>query len=220
MDTICLPAIAAFRATHPRIRVRLETLPWPAALAQLRARLCDLAVVTAGATFDGDAFAVEPLPKQRLVFAVAPGHPLAALRRPGVGRVLGYPLVTTAHLSVRLHKALAEARGEAGGRRADLPCPAVQVESPPAWISLAAAGGHVALTSLAAASGAIARGEVVVLPVEAPWLATEPAIVQLAERPLSQSARDFGAALRAANAASVATAEAMWTALTQGRAAP
>ncbi len=209
---LCLAATAAFRAAQPRVRVRLETLPWPAALAQLRARLCDLAVVTAGASFDDGLFVVEKLPPQRLVFIAAPSHALARARRVTVAMVLGYPLVTTAHLSPRLQAALAAARGEGGTRRPDLPLPAVLAESTAAWLSLVAGGTHVALANPAAIAAALARRDVVMLPLSAPWLASEPAIVHLAGQPPRPAAVTFSATLRQANLAAVAAGEALWQA--------
>ena len=35
LESLVLPAVAALRRAHPRVRVRLETLPWPEAVAQL-----------------------------------------------------------------------------------------------------------------------------------------------------------------------------------------
>ena len=203
---LCIAATVAFRRAHPRVRVRLETLPWPAALAQLRAGLCDLAVVTAGASFDEGRFVVEKLPAQRLGFVVAPGHPLAQARRVSVPQVLRWPLVTTAHLAPRLQTALAEARG-ARGARPDLPCPAVLVESVAAWMALVARGDSVALVSPAAARPALARGEVTMLPLSAPWLTSAAAIVHLAARVPTPAMLDFAQQLRRANAEAVAAEE-------------
>ncbi len=204
---LCLAATAAFRRANPRVRVRLETLPWPAALAQLRAGLCDLAVVTSGASFQGGLFVVETLPPQRLAFVASPGHPLARVGRVTVPQVLGWPLVTTAHLAPRLQAALAAARGTAR-HRPDLPCPAVLVESTAAWLALVAGGDYVALATSAGAAAALAREEVVVLPLSACWLASEPAIVHLAARPPSPAALALGAAVRA-QAAAFATQQPM-----------
>lgn len=211
-ETTCLPAAAAFRRSHPRVRVRIETFPWPAALARLRARLCDLAVVTAGANFGEGDVAVEPLPAQRLVFVVAGGHPLTRGARVSSARILSYPLVTTAHLSPRLHAALAEARGRATEtRRADIPCPAVLVESASAWLALLEGTDNVALTTLPAAARALGTGGIAVLPFEAPWLAARHAIVHLAKRQPSAAASSFAAELKKANTDAIAQAAALWS---------
>ena len=206
---LCLGATAAFRRAHPRVRVRLETLPWPAALAQLRAGLCDLAVVTSGASFEGGPFVVETLPPQPMAFVVAPGHPLARAARVTVPQVLDWPLVTTAHLAPRLQTALAEGRRTAR-RRPDLPCPAVLVESTAAWLALVAGGDYVALAPPSAAAAALARGEVTPLPLSAPWLAGGSAIVHLATRPPGPAAVAFGAAVRAEAAAFAAQQPVGW----------
>jgi DNA-binding transcriptional LysR family regulator len=201
---LCLSAAAMLRRSRPRLRLRLETLPWPAALAQLRLGLCDIAVVAAGAQFSQGLFTVEALPVQRLAFAVAARHPLTKMRHLTVPQVLRWPLVTTAHLTPRLQTALAEARAEDEARRPDQPCPAVMVESAEAWLAMIMDGEHVALTIPAAAAHGVARGELALLPLAAPWLIGEPAIVHLAGRAGTPAAAAFSEALRAANTAATA----------------
>jgi DNA-binding transcriptional LysR family regulator len=209
---LCLAAAAALRQSRPRLRLRLETLAWPAALAQLRNGLCDLAVVTAGASFGQGVFAVEPLPPQRLAFVVAAGHPLRARARLTVPQLLRWPLVTTAHLAPRLQQALAEARAADAAPRPDRPCPAVMVESTEAWLAMVQDGAHVALITPSAAAAALARREVALLPLEAPWLVSEPAIVRLAARSLTAPANAFAEALRGASAVALAQDAALWAA--------
>lgn len=209
---LCLAAAAMLRQSRPRLRLRLETLAWPAALALLRNGLCDLAVVTAGASFAPGLFTLEALPPQRLAFVVAAQHPLAAKRRLTVPQVLRWPLVTTAHLAPRLQNALAEARAADGAPRPDLPCPALMVESAEAWLGMLRDGAHVALLTPSAVEAALARREVVLLPLEAPWLVSEPAILRLAARAIPPPAQAFAEALRAASAAAVARDAALWSA--------
>lgn len=210
LETICLPAVRAFQASHPRIRVRLESLAWPAALAQLRARLCDLAVVTADASFEGTDMVVAPLPAQRLAFVVRRDHPLAGATA-DLSRILAYPLVTTAHLSPRLHAVLTKARGDGvRARRPDLPFPAVLVESASAWIGLLEGTDNVALTTLGPAAHALVAGDVVLLAAEAPSLTTRHALVHLAARPPTTTGAAFMAALKDANADAIALAERLW----------
>ncbi len=218
LESIVLPATGAFRRAQPRIRVRIETLPWPAALAQLRQQRCDLAVLAGSVGLEGGDLVVEPLVPQRLVFAVGRGHPLARVARPALARILGYPFITTAQLAPVLHRALAEARGTraALGPKADIPFPAVLVESSAAWLALVAQGEGVTLTTLAAAARFVETGEVVLLPVAAPWLVTRHAVVHVAARPLGAPASAFVAALRAANAAALVRAAAMWARLGVG----
>ena len=214
---LCLAAASALRQSHPRLRLRLETLAWPTALAQLRRGLCELAVVTAGASFGQGLFTLEPLPVQRLAFVVATGHPLVAKRRPTVSQLLRWPLVTTAHLAPRLQQALAEARAADGTPRPDQPCPAVMVESAEAWLAMIQDCQHVSLISPFAAAAALARREVTLLPITAPWLVSQPAIVRLTARAGTPAAAAFAEALRAANAAAITQIDALWPAPAEPR---
>lgn len=205
LESIVLPAVAALRRAHPRVRIRLETLPWPDALAQLRAQRFDLAIMTAGAVLDAKDLVVDPLQPLRLVFAHRRDHPLARIARPTLARILSYPLVTTAQLLPTLHRALAEARGEPAARpRTDIPFPAVTVESTSAWLALAGMSDAIALTTVAAVRRWVTTGELSVLPVDRPWLTARHAIVHAEARPLSPAARDFLLEVRKASAAAAA----------------
>jgi DNA-binding transcriptional LysR family regulator len=201
LETAVLPAAAAFRTTHPRVRLRVETLPWPDALAQLRARRFDLAILTAGADIQGSDLVSVPLAAQRLLFAVRRGHPLTKIARPSLPRILAYPLATTAQVLPSLQRALAQARGEdSSGPRADIPFPAITVESAAAWLTVVGRSDCIALTTPAAARPYVASGQIALLPVRRPWLSTRHAVVHLASEPLSASAADFVRALERANA--------------------
>lgn len=202
-ETICLPAALAYRERNPRVRLRLESMAWPAALAQLRARLAEVAVITAHEAPDLAEFAVEPLAPLPLVFVVRDGHALAASARPTLAAALSWPLVTTAHLSTRLHTALAEARG--ARRRADIAFPAVLTEPISAWARMARGSDCVALVTLPAVLPEVERGELRVLRIRAPWLATSPAILRLASQPLTAAAEGFCMELREASARAVRT---------------
>jgi DNA-binding transcriptional LysR family regulator len=201
LESLVLPAVAALRRAHPRVRVRLETLSWPDALGQLRAQRFDLAILTAGAVLGASDLVVEPLPPLRLVFAHRRGHPLARIARPTLARILSYPLVTTAQLLPTLHRALAEARGEVDERpRADVPFPAVAVESTSAWLSLASISDSIALTTVTPVQRYLATGELSILPIDRPWLTARHAIVHVAARSLSPAAQEFLAEIRSAGA--------------------
>ncbi len=195
-DVVCLPAALALGRSQPRTRLRIEILPWPSALAQLRQRLAEVAVITANEAMDLGEFTVEPLPALPLHFIIRAGHPLLAARRLSFAAVLAYPLVTTAHLSTMLHTALAEARGS--GPRADMPFPALLLESLPGWLRAVRGSDAVALAPPPAIAEELARGEVVALPLAAPWLVTSPAILRLASQPPGAAVEAVLAELREA----------------------
>lgn len=197
-DMVCLPAALALARSQPRIRLRLEVQPWPSALAQLRQRHAEIAVITANEAPDLAEFVVEPLPAWPLHLIVRAGHPLLASRRVTLAAALAHPLVTTAHLSTMLHTALADARGSA--RRSDVAFPALLIESLPGWLRAVRGSDAVALAPLPAIAEELARGEVVALPLRAPWLTTSPAMIRLASQPLTAAVEAVQTELRAAAA--------------------
>lgn len=201
-EALALPALLAARAAAPRLRVRLEVAPWPEAVARLRARLTDLAVVTEAAAEAAGGLLAETLPPQRLAFVVRRGHALAG-GAPNLAAVLRHPLATTAQLSPRLHGHLAEARGPA---RAAAPFPALLAESQAAWIAAVRGGGMVALPPLA---DALAAGELVLLGIEAPWLQARPVILRSRAAEAAPVTAVL-AAIRQAAAEAAGQAEALW----------
>lgn len=205
LDTVVLPAVARFQRRHPRVRIRIETLSWPDALGQIRAKQCDLAVVTAAAAFGGANLAVLPLPAQRLVFAARRGHPLTKMARPTLARILAYPLASTAQLLPRIQAALAVARSEGDSRpRTDIPFPAVMVESTSAWLTLACQSDFVALTTIASAMRYVSAEKIEILPIDRPWLSTQHAVVYASTQPLTGLAAGLVTDIQAANATTAA----------------
>jgi DNA-binding transcriptional LysR family regulator len=84
--------IAAFRESHPRIRVRLSVGNRDDLLARLGAHEIDLAVMShppARAEFAAEPFAPHPH-----VIVAAPGHPLAGKRSVSLQRIAKEPLIT------------------------------------------------------------------------------------------------------------------------------
>jgi LysR family carnitine catabolism transcriptional activator len=93
------PLIAAFRARHPGIDLRLDNRPSPATAGRVAERAVDLGVVTlplppdlrAGGRPLGGRVRLEPLLRQEEVAIVPAGHPLAGRRRVAVEALLPYP---------------------------------------------------------------------------------------------------------------------------------
>lgn len=93
------PVIAAFRARHPGIDLRLDNRPSPATAGRVAERAVDLGVVTlplppdlrAGGRPLAGRLRVEPLARQEEVAIVPAGHPLAGRRQVRVEALLPYP---------------------------------------------------------------------------------------------------------------------------------
>ncbi|QOY92673.1 LysR family transcriptional regulator [Massilia sp. UMI-21] len=87
MDSMLSPAalepeIAAFYAVADQTRLRLVREVLSGTWDALLDRRVDLLVGAAGEGPSGGGYTAEPLGSSRFVFAVAPGHPLAAVDRP------------------------------------------------------------------------------------------------------------------------------------------
>lgn len=203
-ETTCVAAAVAFARAMPRVRLRLDILPWPAALAALRAGTADLAVITGHEVSDGAEFAIDSLPSQPLLLVVRSGHPLTRRARPTLAEALRFPLVTTAHLSTRMHAALAEIRAASAGRHPDMAFPAMLMEPMGAWVRVVRASDAVAIVTHAPVEEAVAAGQLVVLPVGAPWLATSHVVLRNWRRARSEASDAYLLALREAAGASAA----------------
>lgn len=95
------PVIAAFRARHPRVELRLDNRPSPATAERVAERGVDVGVVTLPLPSDLrsggrpllERVTVEPLGPQPEVLICPPGHPLARRRRVGLEAVVRHPLL-------------------------------------------------------------------------------------------------------------------------------
>jgi DNA-binding transcriptional LysR family regulator len=93
------PVLAAFRAAHPAIELRLVNCPSPAVASGVARRELDLGIATtplppAVLRAEGtSAVQVELLQRQRDVLICPPGHPLARRRRLQLRELSGEPLL-------------------------------------------------------------------------------------------------------------------------------
>jgi DNA-binding transcriptional LysR family regulator len=95
------PVLAAFRARHPGIELRLDNRPSPATAARVAERQVDVGVVSLPLPPDLEASGrrvaarvqLEPLAPQRDVVICPPGHPLARRRRVALPALVPYGLV-------------------------------------------------------------------------------------------------------------------------------
>lgn len=95
------PILAAFRARHPGVELRLDNRPSPATAERVVERAVDVGVVTlplpSGLRFGGrpaaERLRLEPLAPQEEVVICPPDHALARRRRIGLEAILPYPLL-------------------------------------------------------------------------------------------------------------------------------
>jgi LysR family transcriptional regulator, low CO2-responsive transcriptional regulator len=148
--------IAAFRESHPAIRVRLSVGNREELLARLAAHEVDLAVMShppTQAEFAAEAFAPHPH-----VIIAAPGHRLAGKRAVALERVAAEPLITReAGSATRL--AMEQAFSEAGV----VPAIAMEIASNETIKQAVAAGFGLGFLSAHAVRQELALGRLVVV---------------------------------------------------------
>jgi DNA-binding transcriptional LysR family regulator len=146
-------ALAAFRREHPGIDVALVEDHSDRLVEQVRSGAADLALIGAGAAPPADLDALVVV-GERLVAAVAPGHPLAGRERTTLAEIRRYPLVCTPQgTGIR---AVLDSACAAQGVEADI---ALQASAPGTVADLAARGLGVAVLSESMAAAARDRLE-------------------------------------------------------------
>jgi DNA-binding transcriptional LysR family regulator len=93
------PALAAFRVTHPRVRVRILDMTAQEALQSVTRGEADFAITVAAATGDAE-LAVQPLLKDPFVLACDATHALARCRRLTWRELADHPVILAARTSV------------------------------------------------------------------------------------------------------------------------
>ncbi len=85
------PVLAAFRARHPGVEVRISNRPSPSTEAQVLAHEVDIGFVTLPA--GSDRLVAEPLARREDVAIFPPDHPLAGRKRVRFAQLLDSPLL-------------------------------------------------------------------------------------------------------------------------------
>lgn len=134
-------ALAAFRLDHPGVEVALVEDHSDRLVELVRTGGADLALIGAGAAVPQDLDSLV-IVGERLVAAVAPGHPLAGRKRTGLAEIRAYPLICMPQgTGVR---AVFDEACAAQGVEAGI---ALQASAPTAVADLAARGLGVAVLS-------------------------------------------------------------------------
>ena len=189
-------ALGRFVKDHPQILVDLAVADWPALTRRVTNSEIELAVADIMLAGQNERLSVDPLPQHQGYLFCRVGHPLAGQGSLTMADVRRYPLVASA-LPPRLDSLAARDRR---GLRSTLPEGAT---APEIRVDTFALALHVVLESDAIGGavpsqirGEIANGEVVVLPLELPWLTTNYGIIRLANRTPSPAAMAFMEILR------------------------
>ena len=191
-------ALAAFLGRNPGVAVRVVNENWVGLVAGLRRREFDFVVAAPPVPDEATDLASVLLSPRQGRFLVRQGHPLVA--RPGItlADVAAFPLVCTSRLNPGMTAALLEARAARGSAG---PIPDVACESHEMMCRVVAGTDHVLISAIAANARAIAAGELAVLPLVDPRIASKFAVIRLRERTLPPIADELVDAVIAADRA-------------------
>ena len=189
-------AMTAFLAANPEVDVRVINDNWATLLAMLRRRELDLMVAAAPSAADAVELDVTMLSPRQGFFIVRPGHPLARLDAPTLAEVVAFPLATTSRMGPQLTETIRKARSEDQGSRG---VPEFGCESFTMLKSVVRGTDHVLIATPSIVADELERGELRVLPLVEPLVATSFAVMKLRNRTLSPVAEHLVAAIENAD---------------------
>jgi DNA-binding transcriptional LysR family regulator len=189
-------AVGRLLRHHPALMVDLSVADWSVLIRRVASGELELAIADTGIAQQDDRLVVESLPRHKLSFFCRPGHPLAGSATLTLEELRKYPLVGTA-LPPQLAALAAKDRK---GMRANLPA---GVTAPEIRVDTFALVRRIVMQSDAVGGAvpsqiqdSVARGELVMLPLDLPWLETAYGIIRLANRTSSPAATAFMEILR------------------------
>jgi DNA-binding transcriptional LysR family regulator len=193
-------AIGRLVQRHPALMVDLSVADWSELIRRVASGELELAIADTGIAKQDDRLVVESLPRHKLGFFCRSGHPLAGSAALTLEELRKYPLVGTA-LPPQLAALAAKDRK---GMRANLPA---GVTAPEIRVDTFALARRIVMQSDAVGGAvpsqiqdSVARGELVTLPLDLPWLETAYGILRLANRTPSPAATAFMEILREVDA--------------------
>ncbi len=213
-ECLGLAAMAWMVALHPAVRLRLATANWAEVPRIVREREAALGVVSIADLGEPPDLLVERLRPHPGIFLMRPGHPLAALPRPGMIDLMAWPIICPGRVP-HLHQgpmATARAAAVASGR-AHKAYPAVVVEQPHLALRLVAQSDAITIASHLVAAQAIASGQLVAVPLHEPWMRGEWGIIRLRGHRSSEAEDVFLHHLREADRAGEQAAPGFFAAI-------
>jgi DNA-binding transcriptional LysR family regulator len=192
------PATGALLASHPNLRISLQSATWREAIQAVVEKKADLAIAEiSGAMYD-DSLQTALVGRHRVHFLCRAGHPILRQHRITLAQLLEYPWAST-RLPPRMASAFPSATGRAGyidTLSGDF-VPAVDLWAPINLSLLIAKSEALALGPLTLVEHELKSGSVVIVPMEGLDLHGGYGFVYLKSRPLSPAARAFMAEVTA-----------------------
>ena len=189
-------AVGRLVRRHPGLMVDLAVGDWTELIRRVASGELDLAIADTGIAQRDDRLVAELLPQHQLNFFCRTGHPLADRPAVTLDEVRNFPLVGTA-LPPQL-AALAASNNR--GLRSNLP---EGITAPEIRVGTFALARRIVMESDAVGGAvpsqiedAVARGQLVRLTLDLPWLKTNYGIIRLANRTPGPAAMAFMEILR------------------------
>lgn len=181
---------------HPRLLVDFAISDWPRLTSRVASGDIELAVAETSLALEDERLTVEALPRHQIQLFCRSGHPLAGRTSVTLAEARNFPLVGTA-IPPYLSGLAAKGRR---GLRANLPegttSSEIRVDSFAMILPIVLASDAIGGAAPSQIRGPLDRGEVVLLPLDLPWLQTRYGIIRLANRTPSPGAAAFIEILR------------------------
>lgn len=190
-------AVARMLARHPNVGCDIRVSDWREVTRQVMDRAVDLGVAEASLAATHPELETEPIGRRPLYFFCRAGHPLLSRGRLTVQELAEFPWAGTL-VPGRIGSAAAGVSGRAGrwDELAGIFVPAVRLAVVSQIADIARASDVLVGATFTMVEGALAAGEIAVLPFTAEWLRLDYGIMRLHGRTSSPSAVEFMAILR------------------------
>jgi DNA-binding transcriptional LysR family regulator len=196
-DAFVVPAIERLARAYPGLHLRVVQADWRTVADQVLSGAIDIGVAGVARAHRDPALAVEPLTVQAALFFVRRGHPISGAARLTFKDLAPYPFAMgTIPPGIAPYFQRFGIKGRIDPATGDF-IPAVAVDSASLMKSIVMNTNAFGAAPEVVISSELATGNVVALPVEAPWAVAEPGVIRLRERPMTPAQTTFLAEVRA-----------------------
>jgi DNA-binding transcriptional LysR family regulator len=196
-DLLVAPAIGRLARLHPTLHLRVARTDWRVVAQEVLGGVLDVGVAEMTIAERERGLEVERLTPRSGTFFVRRGHPLSGEARLSFEQLAPYPFTLTA-ISPRVVSFFQEAgiRGRVDPATGNF-LPAITVDSVALMKSIVRDTLSFGWAPEVLISTELEAGELVALPVEAPWAKTDYGIIRLRDRPITPAQDAFLTELRA-----------------------
>jgi DNA-binding transcriptional LysR family regulator len=196
-DHLVVPAIARLARRHPGLHLRVAQADWRTVANQVLAGTLDIGVAGLARADRDPALVVEPLTVRTGTFFVRRGHPLSGVAKLSLKQLAPYPFAMSP-IPPRPAAFFQRAgiQGRIDSSTGDF-IPAITVDSVALMKSIVSDTDAFGAAPDVVISAELEAGQLVALPIEAPWAVAEPGIIRLRDRPMTPAQETFLAELTA-----------------------